>query len=62
MRDSHRYAAAHMIRVYGPLEAAQRARRNYFTMVGENGVKFWADVMVAVNQLVREKGGFDGAR
>lgn len=61
MRDVHRYAAEHMIRVYGPQEAAQRARRNYFTIFGEAGVMFWADVMVAVNRLVRE-GGYDGTR
>jgi len=61
MRDVHRYAAEHMIRIYGPLEAAIRSRRNYFTMVGDAGVHFWADVMVAVNSIVRDGGGRDGA-
>lgn len=51
MRDVHRYAAAHMVRVHGAVEAAVRARRNYFTILGAAGVEFWADVMVAVNQL-----------
>jgi hypothetical protein len=51
MRDVHRYAAAHMVRVHGSKEAAERARRNYFTILGNAGVEFWADVMVAVNQL-----------
>lgn len=51
MRDVHRYAAQHMVRVHGPDEAAARARRNYFTILGNAGVEFWADVMVAVNQL-----------
>jgi hypothetical protein len=62
MCDVHRYAAEHMIRVYGPQEAAKRARRNYFTILGEGGVIFWADVWVAVSKLVREQGGYDGTR
>lgn len=62
MRDVHRYAAKHMIRVYGAQEAARRARSTYFTLIGDSGVQFWADVMVAVNTLVRERGGYDGSR
>jgi hypothetical protein len=62
MRDAHRYAAEHMVRVYGIQEAGARARRTYFTLIGDIGVQFWADVMVAVNTLVRERGGYDGSR
>lgn len=62
MRDAHRYAAEHMVRVYGLQEAAARARRTYFTLIGDVGVQFWADVMVAVDTLVRERGGHNGPR
>jgi hypothetical protein len=51
-----------MVRVYGLQEAGARARRTYFTLIGDIGVQFWADVMVAVNTLVRERGGYDGSR
>lgn len=51
MRDVHRFAAAHMVRVHGADEAAARAQRNYLTIFGNAGVEFWADVMVAVKQL-----------
>jgi hypothetical protein len=62
MRDCHQYAAEHMIRLYGLQEARWRARALYFGILGDAGVIFWADVMVAVNAIARARGLDNGAR